>query len=755
MVMLPVSMTAVAYDIAYDGIYYNIVSEDYRTVEVTFSSGNSYSGNIVIPSEVVYSNKVYTVIAIGDEAFYYDTKVITVTIPNSVTLIGESAFYNCSGLTSITIPNSVTSISKSAFYDCSGLTSITIPNSVTSIGESAFYNCININSLTIGSGVKSILPKAFSYYNYSSLPILIEKVIWLPNTPPSGYSYISGRMNYVANDSYSKLDNITVYPYLSSMFEEGGIKYVPVSPSDRTCDAIDCVYDNSAADIVITKTVNHQGINMSLQNVNDYLCYNNNSIKTVTIKDLDANIGKEAFYNCDSIETVNVQKLTGNIGNYAFYDCDNLETLNIQGLTGNIDYNAFYSCSGIETVDIQGMTGNIEWEAFQYCKSIKTVDIQGMTGNIEWEAFQSCASIKTVDIQGLTGNIGANAFNACYGIETVNLHDMEGSIAGSAFSSCGNLKGIDIPNTVTSIGKSCFSRCSSLAYANIGSGINSLPDYCFNGTALTEIRIPQTVANIGDNVFGGCSSLANVYIEDRKTELALGSNDSDPMFSDCPLDSVYIGGNISYDTSSSSGYSPFYRNTSLRAVNITDQETEISTNEFYGCTNLQHVELGDDIASIGDYAFSGCSAIESFTFGNSLLTIGQEAFSDCTAMTQLISRTEVPPVCGTQALDDINKWNCTLLVPDKSIDAYKTADQWKEFFFIESSSVGNIVADECAVWVENGKLMFGGFPTDTQVNIYNIAGQLVHSGEIESCPDMPTGLYIVAINGLTYKILVK
>ena len=192
----------------------------------------------------------------------------------------------------------------------------------------------------------------------------------------------------------------------------------------------------------------------------------------------------------------------------------------------------------------------------------------------------------------------------------------------------------------------------------------------------------------------------------------------------------------------------------MRAVKITDKETEISANEFYGCTNLQRVELGDGIENIQDYAFSGCSAIESFTFGNSLLTIGEEAFSDCTAMTQLISRTEVPPVCGTQALDDINKWNCTLLVPDKSIDAYKAADQWKEFFFIESG-ISDIDADDCSVWVEGGKLMFSGFNDGSLVDVYTVSGQHIYNGEMESCPDMSTGIYIIAINGSTYKILVK
>ena len=680
MVMLSVPMMAVAYDFACDGISYNIISKDNRTVEVTFGD-SPYSGNIVIPSEVVYNNKTYTVIAIGEGAFYNDTKVRAVTIPNSVTTIESEAFSGCTSLTSVTIPNSVTTIESEAFNGCTSLTSVTIPNSVTIIGSKAFNGCTSLTSVTIPNSVTTIEDHAFSRCSgLSSLTIgtgviliengafemeysyeYIEKVIWLSNTPPEGYTEINGMRNYVANDSYSNLENVTVYPFLSSIFEEDGIKYVPVSPSDRTCDAIDCVYDNSAADIVITKTVNHQGVNMSLLNVNDYLCYKNDSIKTVSIKDFDANIGDCTFYDCDGIETVDIQDLTGNIGDCAFYDCGGIETVDIENLTGNIGDDAFYGCS--------------------------------------------------------------------------------------------NLKGIDIPNTVTSIGSSCFSHCS-LAYANIGSGINSLPDDCFNCTALTEIRIPQTVNNIGDDVFYGCSSLANVYIEDRQTELVLGSNHSEPIFSDCPLDSVYIGGNISYDTSSSAGYSPFYRNTSLRAVKITDKETEISANEFYGCTNLQRVELGDGIENIGDYAFSGCSAIESFTFGNSLLTIGEEAFSDCTAMTQLISRTEVPPVCGTQALDDINKWNCTLLVPDKSIDAYKAADQWKEFFFIESG-ISDIDADDCSVWVEEGKLMFSGFNDGSLVDVYTVSGQHIYNGEMESCPDMSTGIYIIAINGSTYKILVK
>ena len=663
-------------------------------------------------------------------AFYSCDGMASVTIPNSVTSIGSEAFRDCSGLKELTIEHgketisieenafyncpiatlnldrnlssfaftediyalknlilgdNVTSLGNSAFSGCKNLETVTIPNSVTTIGSSAFNSCNNLKSITIGAGVLSIEYSAFGDTD-------LTKAIWLPNTPPEGYTNVSSTRNYAANESYTGLSNKTVYPYLSSMFETGGLKYVPVSPSERTCDAIDCSYDNTA-DIVIGKTVNYHGIEMTLLDVKDYLCYNNDSIKTLQIKEYTGNIGINSFYNCEQIK-----EYTGNIGINSFYNCDNLNTVDIQNLEGNIGESSFYDCGNLETVNINEMIGSIGYDAFRYCNS---------------------------------------------------------------------LKGIEIPNTVTGIGSGCFQNCSSLAYAIIGSGIKELPKDCFRGcSSLPEIAIPATVESVRNNVFYSCTSLARVDIEDRQSELSLGynsdhsSSDQKPLFSDCPLDSVYIGGNISYATGSNSGYSPFYRNTSLRAVKITDQETEISENEFYGCTGLTTVELGDGIESIGNYAFSGCSALDSFSFGHSVATIGEEAFSDCTAMTRLESRAEVPPVCGNQALDDINKWTYELFVPAKSLDAYKAADQWKEFFFItgedydKPGSVEDAVSENGGVSVTTNRDCIEIIGVDNAViTVYNTNGQIVYSGT-DTVINVPSkGIYIVRVSGQTFKVI--
>ena len=709
-------------------------------------SGCSGLTSVTIPNSVT---------SLGNSAFKNCSGLTSLTIPESVTTIGESAFENCSGLTSVTIPDNVLSVGSSAFassgvkeltievgeetisigedafdsspiatlnlgrnlssfaftrnmqdlknltisdnvtslgsyafYNCNSLETVTIPNSITSIDRYVFNSCDNLKSVTMGAGVLSIGESAFDYTD-------LIKTIWLPNTPPDGYADVKSKCNYVANESYTELSNKTVYPYLSSMFETGGLKYVPVSPSERTCDAIDCSYDKTT-DIIIGKTVNYKGIEMTLLDVKDYLCYNNDSIKTLSINEYGGRIGRRGFQDCTSLESIEIHNMADSIGDAAFYNCINL---------------------------------------------------------------------KTVDISGVGGNIGEGAFSDCTSLETVSLSDIMGGIGSKSFYNCENLGGIEIPNTVTGIGSGCFQNCSSLAYAIIGSGVSELPEDCFYGcSSLPEIAIPATVESVGNSVFYGCTTLARVDIEDRQSELSLGCNsvysssDQRPLFSDCPLDSVYIGGNISYATGSDSGYSPFYRNTSLRAVKITDQETEISENEFYGCTGLTTVELGDGIETIGNYAFSGCSALDSFSFGHSVTAIGEEAFSDCTAMTRLQSRAEMPPLCGNQALDDINKWTCELFVPAKSLDAYKAAEQWKEFFFITGEDYDKPGSVDAVS--ENGGVSVATYRDSIEIigadnaviTVYNTNGQIVYSGTETTVGGLAQGIYIVQVGGQTFKV---
>ena len=581
-----------------------------------------------------------SVTKIGGFAFRDCSTLTSVTIPNSVTEIGDSTFALCSALTSVTIPNSVTEIGVRAFEDCRSLTSVTIPNSVKKIGGSAFEGCSALTSVTIGNSVTTIGYNAFTNYN--------AKIIWLTNTPPAGYRNVKGGIHYVANNLYTDLFNKKVYPYLSSIFEVNGVKYVPVSRSERTCDALECIYTGDPYEVKINKKVNYKGIDMTVREINPYTAYKCANIKKAYI-DINGSIGDKAFSHCANLSAVDIAKVE-DIGD---------------------------------------------------------------------DAFSNCTNLVSVDIKA-ANYIGESAFSYCSSLKTLSLDNKINSLGQSAFYGCSNLKQFVIPDSVTILNYHLLGGCSSLK----------------------SIRIHKNIQEI-DEAFYGCTNLSTLIIEDRNTTLKLGSNNtastrsiSSPLFGDCKLDSVYIGGKIVYNTSSDYGYSPFYRNTSLRTVKISDVETTIYDNEFYGCTNLQNVSIGDSVKSIGKWAFSACSSLKNFTFGSGLQSIGQEAFSDCINIAQISSEAVVPPTCGINALDDINKWNCKLFVPKANIDAYKQAPQWKEFFFIDGTTgITNTVYNNSGL-----------------ADVYTIDGtKRLSKASTDEINALPKGMYIV--NGK--KIIIK
>ena len=91
-----------AYDFEADGIYYNILSSDDKTVEVTSKTGYSsdYSGDVTILATVTNEGIEYRVTAIGEDAFLRCYDLTSVTISVGITTIGYDAFYMCNNLKS-------------------------------------------------------------------------------------------------------------------------------------------------------------------------------------------------------------------------------------------------------------------------------------------------------------------------------------------------------------------------------------------------------------------------------------------------------------------------------------------------------------------------------------------------------------------------------------------------------------------------------------------------------------------------------
>lgn len=176
------------YDFKVGDIYYNIISEELHTVDVTCGDkthlppdpevndrsnisdyepfmwiGNSYKGDVVIPSTIRYHGQEYTVTAIGDGAFVRCDELISVTAPETVVSVGDHAFFE-SNVRKVNLSNNVVSFGRGAFISYY-LESFDVPSSLETIPEICFSSAgyYNENFIIRDLGnLKRIAKNAFS-----------------------------------------------------------------------------------------------------------------------------------------------------------------------------------------------------------------------------------------------------------------------------------------------------------------------------------------------------------------------------------------------------------------------------------------------------------------------------------------------------------------------------------------------------------------------------------------------------------------
>ena len=186
-------------------LYYNILSENEKTVELTyaeyFNAGyyqwytyyygvTAPSGDLIIPEHVQYNGENYTVVKIGDNAFHA-CNLSSVVFPNSIISIGESAFASdtyVSLIGELHLPDNLQTIGYSAFEWNTALTAVYIPNSVRSVGQWCFYDCIGLKYLSLGSGLEDISFEAFS--NCHSLDSITIDRVTPPTCQYSSFRYV-------------------------------------------------------------------------------------------------------------------------------------------------------------------------------------------------------------------------------------------------------------------------------------------------------------------------------------------------------------------------------------------------------------------------------------------------------------------------------------------------------------------------------------------------------------------------------------
>jgi hypothetical protein len=356
-----------------------------------------------------------------------------------------------------------------------------------------------------------------------------------------------------------------------------------------------------------------------------------------------------------------------------------------------------------------------------------TVTYLGSYG-YQYEEYTGDVSIPaTVTYNGTTysvTSIGDYAFQGCIGLTSIIIPNSVAAIGNNAFYGCIGLTSIDIPNSVTHIGVEAFSGCSCLTSITVASGnskydsrnncnaiietaSNTLIGGCqntvipnsvitigqgafYNCIGLTSITIPNSVTSIGDVAFFGCTSLTSIIIPNSVTNIGQSSFYGTAWYENQPDGMVYAGlvaynykgimpnemSIIIRDGTRGIAGSAFWGRTELTNIDIPNSVISIGDNAFYGCIGLTSINIPNSVISIGGGTFCYCSGLTSITIGNSVTSIGSWTFMYC-ALTEIYSLAFTPPKIDFGTF--IECYGATLFVPKEALNAYKTADYWKDF----------------------------------------------------------------------------
>ncbi|MCD8210883.1 MAG: leucine-rich repeat domain-containing protein [Prevotella sp.] len=493
--------------------------------------------------------------------------------------------------------------------------------------------------------------------------------------------------------------------------------------------------------------------------VGQYFFMDMTSLKIVKLPNSATNIRSYAFGNCTGLASIEISANIEYIDTHAFSGCTNMDYLTINdsseslkiytskdnsytpfadcpfgvvylGRTLTYDYSGEYTLlygkGSITSLTIGDNVTNINDYEFYDCSHMASniVIPKGVT-SIGKYAFNGCKCMPSVSTGNSVTTVGEYAFNGCKSMTTLYLGSGLTNIGEYAFYNCSSLKAVEIPDNITTINAYTFSGCSRLSSLNLGNGVAYIEEHAFSDcSALTDVSIPSNVMSIENYAFNN-SGITNLTIKDSTKKLSFTTTSKATPLDGCPIESLYLGRIISYDSS----YSPFRGNTNLTSLSISNNVTAINTYAFRGCTGLTEVVVPNSVTDIGSYAFYNCSGITSLTIGNqvtsignyafygcegltevktpnSINTIGSYAFADCTSLTTLTlgsscstindyafngcsaleelysKNTDTPSINGT-TFNDVDKETCILYVPTGSLNKYWLHTYWTEFFNIQ------------------------------------------------------------------------
>lgn len=464
--------------------------------------GNAFRNNSTITSfdELQFFTGLNT---IGNQAFYYCSKLKSVVLPNSIISIGYRAFYRCSELASLTIPCSVTSLDSYVLGYCSGLTSIAVDATTPPTANSNTFLYIDKNiPVSIPCGSLSAYQDAAYWNEFTNfigncdIPISfadpVVKSLCVANWDTNG----DGELSYAEAAEVTDLGEVFRGNHTITSFDE--LQYFTglTSIAERAFN-----YSTSLASITLPSTI--------------------------------TTIGNHAFYQCYDLLSIDIPSSVTMIEDEVFGNTHNLAHITVD--PNNTVYDSRNDCNaiinsttnallvGCYNTIIPNSVTTIERYAFRGCSNLTSITLPNSITTIESETFFGCSGLTSITIPSSVSSIGSHLFACCnlaqIVVEQGNTHYDSRENCNAIIDSETNAlivgcKNTVIPNTVTKIASSAFYACDGLTSIVIPQSVTELSDLalycCMNlGSITLNCLVPPTV---GENALGAVDKSIQVYV---------------------------------------------------------------------------------------------------------------------------------------------------------------------------------------------------------------------------------------------------
>ena len=606
---------------------------------------------------------------IGDYAFYGNTKLQTITFPDSLKRIGDGAFGVCYGLNEIVIPAGV-EVGVRAYYNCvasndqsqivDGPQRLTIGDGAV-IGQEAFAACESLFSLALGNDVTLGVGAFYMCTNLGRGTVELGNLTEIPEAC------------FAMNLSLNNID-------LSGIEKIGDSAFTTVYNGS--------IYGGSLSELDLS----------SVEELSDYAFAGQTAIENVVLGESLTEIGKYAFAYCVSLTEINLEYVEV-IREGAFFN--NL---------GSMSLTDTYPGYGLKELDMPNVR-ILEAGAFEYAIWIEKVNMPKVeeVGDMAFAGVQAIASdssgnqwivilsaLKEVNLPTdpeIDVILKQGAFYMASSLETINCERVV-SMGAAAFMYCMSVGEIVAPDCVE-IGEMCFYQAQSATRIHVPL-IEEVPDGAFFGTAaLKSVELPNAV-RFGLGAFNG-TGLESFDFTEKEIEKI-----SDGVFAYAKNLHEFtrtVNGKQTNSFNLGSGY--FVEDGVLYGTLPNGQYQLLS----YPAQKEDRVyTVLENTVRIGTGAGAGNSSLEVLVLPRELKTIGDSAFFDCENLKTIEFRSYIMPELEGLETSDSSKLANNInefFRPNKNVLFYNLAFEAWYLYFNLGGQLG-VVENITVIVPENG-----------------------------------------------------